>query len=268
MSERSKVLRRIKNWKRKAIDRGKEGRAKDKVNGRVKKERDKYKKEVLAAQKEALEAKAELERLRDQVAIGPHGPQNKLELVHLALMLFLVARIGFRAISRVLDVLCTYLGLSKAPCPQTISNWVTRLSIAKIQMPPQSIGNPVAREIAKDHVWLIDLSIGLGAGKILTVLALNLKHHQLNDHAPTLEDVRCVAVSVENSWTGESIADFLKSVITRTGSPSAFLKDGGADLKKAVGILNESEQGTSSLSIADISHTIANLFKHEYGEHC
>ena len=49
------------------------------------------------------------------------------------------------------------------------------------------------------------------------------------------------------------------------GSPSAFLKDGGTDLGKAVRILNE--QGTPCLSIADISHSIANLFKHEYGNH-
>ena len=45
-------------------------------------------------------------------------------------------------------------------------------------------------------IWMIDISIGLGAGKILTVLALDAQHHKITPNAPRLQDVHCVGVSV------------------------------------------------------------------------
>jgi hypothetical protein len=72
-------------------------------------------------------------------------------------------------------------------------------------------------------------------------------------------------VSVADSWTGEDIAGFLTPLIEHHGSPSAFLKDGGTDLERAVTLLQE--RGTISCpKIADLSHIIANLLKHEYSE--
>ena len=61
--------------------------------------------------------------------------------MQVTLELFVRARIGFRAVSRVLGVLAAPLGLPKAPCPQTVINWVTRLSIARLQDAP-TVPNP------------------------------------------------------------------------------------------------------------------------------
>ena len=130
----------------------------------------------------------------------------------------------------------------------------------------QIIGNHIVENFSKGFAWLIDISIGLGSGKILSILALDLKHYQEHNYAPKLHDVICIATSVAASWTGETIMEFLNKVITSVGgAPTAFLKDGGTDLGKSVRLLNE--DGNSCLNIADISHVIANLFKHEYGEH-
>jgi hypothetical protein len=109
---------------------------------------------------------------------------------------------------------------------------------------------------------MIDMSIGLGTGKIMTVLALNAHHHQLSPAAPGLQDVHCMAVSVADSWTGESISAFLERLIASAGRPAAYLKDGGTDLKKAIRVLDE--QGLASPCIDDISHAIANLLKWWY----
>lgn len=111
-------------------------------------------------------------------------------------------------------------------------------------------------------IWMIDMSIGLGTGKILAVLGLNAHHHQLSPVAPGLQDVHCMAVSVADSWTGESIAAFLGRLIASAGRPVAYLKDGGTDLHKAVRLLDE--QGLASPCIDDISHVIANLLKWWY----
>jgi hypothetical protein len=109
---------------------------------------------------------------------------------------------------------------------------------------------------------MIDMSIGLGTGKILTVLALDAHHHQLGPSAPGLRDVHCMAVSVADSWTGQSIAAFLERLIASAGRPTAYLKDGGTDLQKSIRLLDE--QGLASPCIDDISHVIANLLKWWY----
>lgn len=162
--------------------------------------------------------------------------------------------------SRVFGVLRNRFGLQKAPCTQTIVNWIQRLSITRIQ----NAGHLPGASAWNDTIWIIDASIALGAGKILTVLALKADHH-LNTGAPTLQDVRCIAVRVSVSLTGEAIADFLLKVIQVVGRPLALLKDGGTDLAKSVKILNQ--RGYTVPSISDVSHVIANLLKHAYADH-
>ncbi len=251
MNTQAKLERSRDRWKGKAIERGNTQRYQRKEIHRIKRERDRYK-------KEAREAQAQLEKGRKKNLPVPVG--TKIDLVYLALQFFVVARIGFRAVARVLKVLGNYLGWTKTPCTQTIVNWVIRLSITRIEYAAQRVVPPMGGSI-----WLIDISIGLGIGKILSVLAMNAKHYASHQTAPTLRDLDCVAVSVAPSWTGETIAEFLQKVIAGIGIPVAYLKDGGTDLAKAIRLLGE--QGFSSRSIDDVSHTIANLLKHEYQNH-
>jgi hypothetical protein len=237
--------------------RGNSERSQRKEILRIKKERDHYK-------KEAREAKNQLAKERQKKPSALVQP--KQDLVFIALQLFVVARIGFRAISRVLGVLGRHLGWAKAPCAQTIIHWVTRLSMTKIENASQWVGPQIARDpYCNGFIWMIDTSIGLGSGKILVVLALDAHHHGVNKGAPTLGQVKCIAVAVASSWTGEAIADFLQKVIASAARPLAYLKDGGTDLAKAISVL--SERGYPSVCIDDLSHTIANLLKHEYQDH-
>ena len=253
MSQKSKDKNRIERWKEKSIENGSKARALRKEVKRLTIDRDKFKEAANAAN-------AELAKRSNQAVAHI---EKKTDMVFLVLLLWVSGRIGFRAIARVLGVLGPYLGLVKTPCPQTVSNYVSRLSIVKMQTFVQSVGNAAGG--AMQTVWLIDISIGLGSGKILSVLALNLKHHQQNQYAPGLADVQCVASAVADSWNGETIADFLRKVFASVGFyPAAFLKDGGTDLEKAILLLNE--QGASLACIDDISHKVANLFKHEYAQ--
>ena len=221
----------------------------------MKRERDHYQ-EALRKTNKALD------QLKRQNATLP--VRDKTSLVFLALQLFVVARIGFRAVSRVLAVFAPQLGLAKTPCTQTIINWVTRLSIARMTG-DRSPGHTGAPPFSGGFILLLDACIGLGKGKILTVLALDARHHVRNQGAPSLQQLICVAVAVNDTWTGETIADLLRAVIARIGTPVAYLKDGGTDLGKAVRLL--SEQGSTSVSIDDISHFVANLLKHQFQNH-
>ena len=165
-----------------------------------------------------------------------------------------------------LEVLKQYLGITKVPCAQTIINWVTRYSLSKIW---NYSGIPSicldGTKFTNGAIWIMDTSIALGIGKIFTILELKLNYFENNTVPPTLEDINCVAVSVAKSWTGEKIADFLQQVISITGKPAAYLKDGGCDLMKAVRLLNE--RGFSGYSIDDVSHVVANLLKNDYTKH-
>jgi hypothetical protein len=261
LSSYNKMKRRRDRWKEKAVTSKKSFRYQRKEKYRIKNERNQYDSDLQEANKEISRLEGKLRGKEGSLVVD-----HKADLVFLALQLFLIARISFRGVARVLSVLAPWLGLDKTPCPQTVINWVTRLSISRMQhaIPLPAMG-PAELLFPNGFFLVIDASIGLGSGKIMTVLALDANHY-LNHprHSPSLRDVHCVAVSVADTWTGDSVALLLEKVIDQIGRPLGYVKDGGADLGKAVRLLNE--KGRVSLSIDDISHLIANLLKHEYGQ--
>jgi hypothetical protein len=264
MSQFSKVKHSRNQWKHKAKQRGDRERYQRKQNSRLKAERNRVTRDLKAAQ-------ARLQQLEAQLRQRETPPQRpvarpKVDVVLLALQLFLVVRIGFRAVSRVLSLLAWALGIKKAPWPQIIINWVIRLAIVRIETACGLKGLPLRQApFTNGLIWLIDTSIGLGTGKLLAVLACDAHHHQLAPGALTLAHIHCIGVSVADSWTGETIADVLERLIAQMGRPAAYLKDGGSDLHKAVTILDE--QGRASPCIDDISHAVAGMLKRVYHEH-
>jgi len=257
MSQLSKVKHSRNQWKHKAKQRGDRDRYQRKQLARITAERDR----TTAALKEAQAHLRQFEHHTQDLVARP-----QVELVFVALQLFLVARIGFRAVSRVLSLLAWALGIKKAPCPQTISNWVMRLAIIRIDSARLLRGLPLSlAPFSNGLIWMIDISIGLGTGKILAVLACDAHHHQLTPDALSLERVHCLGVSVADSWTGETIAELLGRLIAVMGRPAAYLKDGGGDLHKAVAFLGE--QGLASPCIDDISHAVAGMLKRSYHDH-
>ena len=228
MSQFSKVNHSRKQWKGKAKLRGDANRYLRKQNARIKAQRDQ-------ARQELKDTQARLRQLESQVQTLAVRP--KVDVVWLSLRLFLEARISFRAVSRVLTLLAGDLGIHKAPCPQSVINWVMRLSIVRIEGARELRGLPLSQApFSNGLIWMIDLSIGLGSGKILAVLALDAQHHHLAAGAPSLAHVHCIAVSVAATWTGDAIAEVLKRLIAQIGRPAAYLKDGGSERQKAADV--------------------------------
>ena len=181
MSSASKVKHSRQQWKQKAKSRADDNRYLRRELERLKRERDAYK-------KRAKQAEAQL-RAQPPAQAAP-AIESKVDLVQVTLELFVRARIGFRAVSRVLGVLAAPLGLPKAPCPQTVINWVTRLSIARLQDAPTVPNPPLSADpFANGFLWIIDISIALGSGKLLAVLALDARHYHLHATAPSLDHV-------------------------------------------------------------------------------
>jgi hypothetical protein len=124
---------------------------------------------------------------------------------------------------------------------------------------------PTRAPFTNGFIWMIDISIGLGTGKILAVLAVDARHHQRTDGALTLEHVHCIGVGVAYSWTGDTIAALLGRLIAITGRPTAYLKDGGTELHKAVDWLDD--KALASPCLDDISHAVAGMLKRFYQDH-
>jgi len=257
MSQLSKVTHSRNQWKAKAKQRSDHNRYLRKQLARLKAERTQ-------ARQEFKETQTRLRQLESQVQAVAVRP--KVDVVGLALNLFLEARISFRAVCRVLALLASDLGIKRAPCPQTVINWIIRLSIVRIECARGLRGLPLAQApFSNGLIWMIDVSIGLGSGKILAVVAIDAHHHQLLGAASALEHVHCIGVSVGESWTGEAIADVLDHLIAQMGRPAAYLKDGGSDLHKAADVLEA--RGLGSPCIDDISHAAAGMLKHYYQHH-
>lgn len=106
MSPETRYKRSRDNWKQKAAGRAEKNRYQSKELVRVKAERDKFKKEL-------KESRARVHQLESQSRVVV--VQSKVDLVFLALQLFVVARIGFRAVSRVLGTVMGALGIKKSP---------------------------------------------------------------------------------------------------------------------------------------------------------
>ena len=257
MSQLSKVKHSRDQWKEKAKQHGTGERYERREKARIKAERDQLTRTLKASQTRVRE----LEAQRDGLATRP-----KVDVVHFALQLFLEARISFRAVSRVLALLAGALGLPKAPCAQTIINWVLRLTIVRIDAARTVRGLPLdPAPFTNGLIWMIDISIGLGSGKIVAVLALDAHHHQLESGAPALRHVHCIGVAVADAWTGETIAELLKRLIAQMGRPAAYLKDNGSELHKAVALL--ADDGLASPCLDDISHAAAGMLKRTYQHH-
>jgi hypothetical protein len=257
MSQLSKLKHSRDQWKHKATQRGERERYQRKQTARIRAERER----AIQDLKETQARLRQLEARRHGLAIRP-----KVDVVYLALQLFLEARLSFRAVSRVLTLLALALGITSAPCPQTIINWVMRLSIVRIDAVRTLRGIPLSQApFTNGLIWMIDISIGLGTGKILAVLAVDAHHHQRAPDALALHDVHGIGVCVADSWTGDAIAEVLKHLIAQMGRPAAYLKDGGSELHKAVALL--AEQRLASPCIDDISHAAAGMLKHSYQHH-
>jgi len=111
MSQLSKITHSRNQWKAKAKQRSDHHRYLRKQLARVKAERDQAKQDLKATHSRLRQ----LESQTQAVAVRP-----KVDVVWLCLQLFLVVRISFRAVCRVLTLLGPELGMQKAPCPQTV----------------------------------------------------------------------------------------------------------------------------------------------------
>ena len=254
MRPRSTVTYRRPQWQHNAKQRADRERYQRPQTARLSAERDRTTQALQAAQarrqpREAHRRPREAHRHR-QVSLPT------VEVVLVSLHLFFVARIGFRAVSRVLSLLAGALGSKHAPGPQPVLHGVPRLAMVRTQAARLLQGLPRRQvPLRNGLLGLIARSMGLGTGQILAVLAVAAQHHQLVPSALSLDRVHGLGVSGAEAWTGDTLADRLDRLIAQMGRPAADLNDGGRALHKAVATLKAPGLGSPCLDAR--AHAVA-----------
>jgi len=160
----------------------------------------------------------------------------KGEVVFLALQLLLVARIGFRAVLASWS-LGVDLGLKKAPCPQTIINWVMRLVMVRIDSARPAPGRAPRLPPLVTASLMIDISIGPGHRKIVAVLpvtpiTISSLQSPLSGAGPLYGFPR-------GCLDRRNHCRAARSPHRRHGPSAAYLKDGGATCTSVALLLNK-----------------------------
>ena len=165
--------------------------------------------------------------------------------------------VSFRAVPRILDVLCELeqLSLRWVPHFTSVINWTVRFGLAAL--------NQVER-MGRPWLAIIDLSIDVGVKKALVVLRVPIDALARRGSAIELEDCECIGLCVTERTDGDTVAEALTQIFAAAGDPVALIKDGGTDLGKGVALWKEREGKKSVWSIDDIGHVMANALKAQF----
>lgn len=171
----------------------------------------------------------------------------------------LQAVVSFRAVPRILELLCELeqLSLRWVPHFTSVINWTVRFGLARLKQ--------VGR---MDRPWLaiVDLSIDIGVKKALVVLRVPIDALARRGSAIRLEDCECIGLCVTERTDGDTVANALRPIFATAGDPVALIKDGGTDLSKGVALWRAREGKKAVWTIEDIGHVMANALKAQFGK--
>jgi hypothetical protein len=141
-------------------------------------------------------------------------------------------------------------------CSQTMIHYICRLGLGQIQSASEKRG---------PYLAIVDFTMNQGPVRVLPIIALHPADlYQEEGKGVRLQDAECIDVTPMTSTTGEEIADHYEKVFEEKGYPSAFIQDGGGNLRTAVGHLND-KRAAKDLPpipiIQDLGHYSASIIK-------
>ena len=167
---------------------------------------------------------------------------------------FLLAKINtsssFRGVSKMLVIFQFVLELdANTPSYQTGLLWVKKVGYYQLQKP---------KEKADDWIIIVDESIGVGQEKVLVVLGIRRSNIGFDRPLKT-QDMEPLLVKSNERWTGDMVAEQLRSVNKQIGDIIYAVTDSGSVLKKGL-----REAGISHTY--DLTHSIAIALERIYKE--
>lgn len=213
------------------------------------KKKQKAKAALLKARQRIKKLEQENEVLRARLA--PQGvAYHTYPAQMIAMAVFMVVHAGssLRCASKTLGFLSQMLGWSYgSPSHSTIRNWVLRCGLYCLEYGTEKTGK---------YVGIIDESIQIGREKLLLLLGLKLPEDRSHAAPLMMSDVEVLGMEVQQSWTGEDVAEFIEKRMERHKGIELLymIADQGTALKS----------GLCKLGIAlvgDCSHVMMNIVK-------
>ena len=140
------------------------------------------------------------------------------------------------------------------PSCSSIRQWVLRVGLYILQQP----------QPRPDWIWLVDVTIELGAAKCLVVLGIPHSDWQQRVQSGQCclhhHDMSLLAIEVLFECNGIVIEQKLLELGERVGQPLQIVADHGSDLKKGIELYIKHNTGPSYTH--DVTHAMALLLKH------
>ncbi len=186
---------------------------------------------------------------------APLGHWYPLLIIQLAISQVMQSLTSFRGVQQTFELLAQYLPWP-TPSMSSIRRWVLRLGLYELQR---------QRAYRTDWIYILDLTIELGAAKCLVILGLPQARWQRivdqEQRGVQHHDVEVLDLQILESSRGEVIEDILNDLTQQVGAPVQILSDHGSDLKKGVELyLTRHPDGIYTY---DLSHWLALQFKAE-----
>ena len=112
-----------------------------------------------------------------------------------------------------------------------------------------------------DEQWvgIADVTIQIGSKKALIVLRVPLSIVS-QGKALTLKQVEVIGLSLSQTWTGELVKTYLRSLFERCGWPAHVVSDCGSDIKQGIADTLLKTPNAASW-ISDMTPVVANALK-------
>lgn len=185
----------------------------------------------------------------------PKGHSYLLCIIETAIKFLITGLNSLRGIEKNFEILTEHWIFS-TPNFNTIRQWSLRLGLYEFNR---------AKEYREDWIFILDMTIELGAAKCLVILGISQEKFNriVKEEVRSLqhEDVEVLSLEIMEKSPGTVILEKLKKLAECVGKPVQIISDWGSDIKKGINLYKEENPGV--ILTYDITHKMANLLKKE-----
>lgn len=200
-----------------------------KENKKLASQKDKFKAKYDKVQKELKKRRCEdnIDRRTKSITLNPvPGHRFPLIVIQLCVLIYMRTPCGLRTVVTILEIFAELLGdtFGKAPCYNTVENWVKKLGLSVYQD-----DQPCK---VKKFAMVVDESIAINGQKLLLTLGFPSEHQ---GRPLRHEDVTVLDMSVSKSFNGDDVQDRIEAAEKSAGSTSDYIiSDKGHNLVKGI----------------------------------
>jgi hypothetical protein len=261
------------NWKERALEKQKKLRTLEIKVRDLSASRDYWKSRAKIAESNLLKQNIEIEDKKkeivtsalanfetsgqalDEVAKVAKGHHYSVETIQISVQQVINCGTSLRGVEKTFEL---YVNFSEHGTPSfsSIRKWLGRIGLYELNR---------EKEYRSDWIFIVDLTVELGAEKALVVLGVpqQLLESEIFPLKRGLEhqDVELLALEIMYSTKGEYISQKLSELTKQVGRPIQIIADHGSDLQKGIKLYQENYPEV--IYTYDVTHAMALLLKHE-----